>query len=247
VDWDCRVHRNYASENLGVFERIWTGIDWVFRNEQEAIILEDDCLPNPHFFRFCERMLDQYRGDERVMDVTGTNALEQWKPDIQDYHFSYHGIIWGWATWADAWEHYDPEMKLWNDPEIRKRVRDVMADDVQYRYTEREYDSTELGGRDTWDYQWSFARYRNSGLSVVPARNLVSNIGFGTGTFHSDSDGDPRANLPTFDINFPVRQNEFVAPDRTYDRKYRDLRVPFWYRNEMLTRLRDLLVEHIVT
>lgn len=245
VDWDCELHTNFADSNLGVKKRISSGISWVFKHAEDAILLEDDCLPHPDFFRFCEQMLEMYRGDERVMDVTGTNAQERWKDDSQDYHFTNHGLIWGWATWADRWAEYDPEMSLWNDPEVRERVRDVLADDAQYRYTERLYDRTYAGDLDTWDYQWGFARQRNSGLSVVPSRNLVTNIGFDSGTFHEDAEDDPRARLPTFEMDFPIRRNPFVAPDRGYDRQYHQMRAPFWYESELLTRARDVLMEYV--
>lgn len=241
VDWDCRLHTDFATSNFGVRERLSTGISWVFEQTDEAIILEDDCLPHADLFRFCERMLDLYRGDERVMDVTGTNTQKRWKDDCQDYHFSFHGLIWGWATWADAWNEYDPEMSLWGDPEVRERVHDVMADDAQYRYTERLYNEVYRGELGTWDYQWGFAKQRNSGLSVVPSRNLVTNIGFDSGTFHEDAEEDPRANLPTYGLEFPLKRNKFVAPDRKYDRRYHDMRAPFWYDSEILTFLRDIV------
>lgn len=242
VDWDCELQTNFAETNLGVRERLASGISWVFDQVDEAIILEDDCLPHPDFFRFCERMLEMYRGDERVMDVTGTNAQKRWKDDRQDYHFSFHGLIWGWATWANAWAEYDPEMSVWGDAEVRERVRDVLADDAQYRYTERLYDRTFSGKLATWDYQWGFAKHRNSGLSVVPARNLVMNIGFESGTFHEKAGDDPRANLPTFEMDFPIERNQFVAPDREYDRRYHNIRAPFWYNSGFLTRLRDVAI-----
>lgn len=245
VSWDCELHTNFAETNLGVRERFATGLSWVFGNVDEAIILEDDCLPHLDFFKFCERMLEMYRGDERVMDVTGTNAQKRWKDSQQDYHFSFHGLIWGWATWADAWDKYDPEMSLWSDHGVRERVRDVLADDAQYRYMERLYEKTYTGRLETWDYQWGFARQRNSGLSVVPSRNLVKNIGFESGTFHDDSQDDPRANLPTFDMEFPIKRNTFVAPDREYDQRYHAMRAPFWYKSKLLTKLRDQMVKAI--
>jgi len=227
--WDCRIHRNYADENLGVFERIWTGIEWVFENEREAIILEDDCLPHPHFFPFCEQMLERYRGDERVMDVSGSNPLGTWKDDRQDYHFSYTGMLWGWATWRDAWAEYDPEMSLWADPEARERVRDVIADEDIWRYARRVYDRT-YSQKGTWDYQWGFARHVNSGLSVVPSRNLVSNIGYGGDSTHTDDEDSPKASVGTLGHSFPVTERETVAVDRAYDRRYHELRRSVWDR-----------------
>ncbi|HMB95212.1 MAG TPA: hypothetical protein VKK61_04160, partial [Tepidisphaeraceae bacterium] len=45
VDWDCQVVRNFSDSNLGCKRRVSSGITWLFEQVQEAIILEDDCLP----------------------------------------------------------------------------------------------------------------------------------------------------------------------------------------------------------
>jgi hypothetical protein len=79
VDWDCQVYKNYAEANMGCKHRVASGLDWVFNTVEEAIIVEDDCLPNPSFFQFCEEMLDLYRNEPRVMMISGTNYLEEWK------------------------------------------------------------------------------------------------------------------------------------------------------------------------
>ena len=52
IDWNCEVVRNYSDVNLGCRRRVSTGIDWIFEQVEEAIILEDDCLPHPTFLAF---------------------------------------------------------------------------------------------------------------------------------------------------------------------------------------------------
>jgi hypothetical protein len=73
VDWDCEVLKNYSDSNLGCGLRPATGISWVFEQVEEAIVLEDDCVPHPTFFRFCEELLEYYRHDERIMSISGIN------------------------------------------------------------------------------------------------------------------------------------------------------------------------------
>jgi hypothetical protein len=240
VDWDCTVHRNYAKTNLGCFERIYTGIDWVFETAEQAIILEGDCLPHHSFFRFCERMLQEYQNDERVMDISGSNPLGTWKDNRQDYHFSYTGMLWGWATWESAWSEYDPEMSLWEREEARKRVQDVIADDEIFRYASRVYRRTYEGKKDTWDYQWGFTRHINSGMSVVPSRNLVTNIGYGKDATHTTNSNNPKAGVESRGIEFPVETREVVAVDRKYDRNYHELRRSVWDTYRPLSWLRKL-------
>lgn len=240
VDWNCTVRRNYADTNLGCFERIYTGIDWVFDSAEDAIILEDDCLPHPDFFRFCEQLLEIYRNDERVMDVGGSNPLETWKAESQDYHFSYTGMLWGWATWQTAWAEYDPEMSLWEQREAKERVRDIIADDEMFRYAKRVYQRTYEGEPDTWDYQWGFARHVNSGMSVVPAQNLVTNIGYGEDATHTNQTDNPKGGVQNYSMSFPVEERDIVAVDRKYDRAYHELRRSIWDAYRPLSAIRKL-------
>src|SRR3989440_12380492 len=84
VDWDCELLTNFSAVNLGCRRRVSTGISWVFSQVEEAIILEDDCLPSPSFFGFCEALLDQYRNDQRVMRSeerrVGKECRSRWSP-----------------------------------------------------------------------------------------------------------------------------------------------------------------------
>lgn len=217
VDWDCEVLKNYSDENLGCGIRVATGIDWVFEHVDEAIILEDDCLPHLTFFEFCSELLEKYRDDERVMMISGSNLMENWKSDIQSYHFSYYGGIWGWASWKRAWKYYDYHMKLWKHESAVNCVRNVLVDPDQYMHREEIFSKTFRREIDTWDSQWSLARLLQSGLSVVPSVNLVSNIGFGRDATHTFNLLDSKANLPLSSMSFPLRQSCGLAVDREYD------------------------------
>lgn len=221
VDWNCEVLKNYSDINLGCGKRLSTGITWLFEQVEEAIILEDDCLPNLSFFRFSEQMLERYREDERIMMISGTNFLGEWKSTTQSYHFSYYGGIWGWASWKRAWNYFDYEIKLWQQAEIRNRIRDVLGSDKQFKVREKVLWQayTKNNNYDSWDYQWSFARLSQSGLSIVPSRNLVSNLGFDKNATHTTSISSEVAQLKTFNLELPLRFNNFMAVDREYDKR----------------------------
>src|SRR5690348_3813427 len=49
VDWPCEVLTDFAAQNMGCKRRISSGLDWVFEQVEEAIILEDDCVPSQSF------------------------------------------------------------------------------------------------------------------------------------------------------------------------------------------------------
>lgn len=220
VDWDCQVETLFRNENLGCKQGIGSAISWFFEHEPEGIILEDDCVPSHSFFRFCEVVLDRYRDDKRIMIISGTNVAGEWKAGRQSYHFSYYGGISGWATWRRAWRHYDPNMVLYRDPEVAARMKDVLCSTGQYKWRRCFLDMALQGELDTWAYPWAFARIINSGLAVVPSRNLISNIGFGASSTHTRSQRHPLAELEKHELDFPLRNPLSITVDRDYDRRF---------------------------
>lgn len=220
VDWECEVLRNYSEINMGSGRRVSTGITWVFEQVDEAIFLEDDCLPDLTFFRFCSDLLKQYKNDNRVMMISGTNNLVKWQAKSQSYHFSYFGSIWGWASWKRAWVHYDYELKILKELEISKKLCEILLDNEKVKYVIKTYQKTLNGEIDTWDYQWLFSRLLKAGLSIVPSTNLVSNIGFGKNATHTINCNITNANLCRYSIAFPLKYSTLVTVDREYDHKY---------------------------
>ncbi len=96
-----------------------SGLDWVFDTVDEAIVLEDDCVPHLTFFRFCEELLEKYRHHERIMAISGDNFQvdKTRNGNGYSYYFSRYNHVWGWASWRRAWSHYDRDLSLW--PQVR--------------------------------------------------------------------------------------------------------------------------------
>ena len=135
VDWECEVLTNFSDDNLGCKRRVSSGLNWVFSQVEEAIILEDDCVPTQSFFPFCETLLEHYRNNTRVMHIGGDNFQEGQRRTPHSYYFSKYAHVWGWATWRRAWKFYDEEMKNW--PQSKVQINRVHA-----RVDERRYWST---------------------------------------------------------------------------------------------------------
>jgi len=217
VDWDCEVLTNYADTYLGCKQRIYSGLDWVFQNVEEAIIFEDDCVPHSSFFRFCEEMLERYRHDERIMAVTGDNFQTGRHRNDASYYFSRYTHFWGWATWRRAWQHYDVNMKVW--PEIRDHgwLLDWLGDPKMVNWWVARFEEVYSDRKDTWDYQWIFSCWVQSGLCIVPKVNMVSNLGFGSESTHTRDSYDWRAGLPARELAFPLTHPRFVLQDEQAD------------------------------
>lgn len=220
VDWGCEVLTNYSDVNLGCKRRVSSGLDWVFETVEEAIVLEDDCLPHPSFFPYCEELLGRYRDDSRVMQICGSNFLNGWKRNEYSYYFSNYGPIWGWASWRRAWKSYDVDMKLWPMLKEKRVLEDFCINQDEIKARLSIYDQVYSGEIDTWDYQWGFAKLVNSGLSITPNVNLISNIGFGAGATHTSSAADPFADLKTFEMSFPLTHPPHILRDHPSDLRF---------------------------
>lgn len=188
VDWKCEVRTLFQEKNLGCSLGVPTAINWFFENVTAGIILEDDCLPHPDFFVFCETLLDYYRDNDRIMNISGFNLQHGRKRGNCSYYFSIYPLIWGWATWKRAWRYFD---------------FDLYRASAEYRRT-------------VWDEHWLRSMKNNGGLAIMPNVNLVSNIGCGPDATHTT--GVNRfANLPTQSLSLPLVHPKTISPNRAAD------------------------------
>ncbi len=215
VDWPCEVKTLFHETNLGCKRAESSAMDWFFAQEEQGIILEDDCLPSQSFFWFCESCLNRYKDDERIFLISGYNKQNKWNQDKRDYFFSNLGGIWGWASWRRCWNHYDVEMKDIDQFIAGNGFENVLGKELGGLRKNTIYNSIITNNLDTWDYQWAYARCKNNGLACVPAVSLIENIGFGDDATHTFGSNDD--NVKRHDIDFPIKENIFVVPDRKYD------------------------------
>ena len=249
IDWDCEVLTNFADSNLGLRKRVSSGLDWVFEQVEEAIVLEDDCLPDPTFFQFCDKLLDKYRHDERVMSISGTNFQRGLRRTDDSYYFSRYLHIWGWAAWRRSWQHYDVQMSLWPNLRDGGWLKDILNDPWAERYWAKIFQRTFADEISTWDYQWTFACWVQGGLNIIPNQNLISNIGFGPDATHT-VEANEMADTAILPIDFPLRHPATMIRDSRADQitqKYHYDPLPFWKKvtnklqSVVLSRLQAVL------
>ena len=217
VDWDCEVIKNYSDVNLGCGRRPSSGFDWTFELVEEAIILEDDCVPHPTFFRYCQELLEYYRHDERVMSITGLNIQFANQRTEDSYYFSRYTSSWGWASWRRAWKYFDYEMKSWAEVREKNLLTHILDDPQVAKSWTQTFDFT-TNGHDAWDFQWAYACWLQSGLTIIPNRNLISYIGYSpVDATHTKEERGQYNDLPGEAMLFPLKHPQFVVRNREAD------------------------------
>jgi len=215
--WNCEVLTNYSEVNLGTRYRPATGLDWVFETVERAIFFEDDCLPHPSFFRFCDELLERYQHDERVMMISGNNFTRGPRLSSDSYLFSHYAGIWGWATWRRAWRHYDVEIRQWPALRETRFLHDILGDENEVEFWRMYFDRIVAGETQTWDHQWQFACWAQHGLSIMPALNLCQNVGFGPDAQHNKEFNPKLAEVAVHEMEFPLRHPATMVRSREYD------------------------------
>jgi len=228
VDWPCEVTHRYATANLGCEASIETGLDHVFSEVAEAVVIEDDCVADPSFFRFAHELLTRYRDDRRVWQISGNNfGVPEKIFQDSSYKFTAWGSVWGWATWADRWHAhraiFPRDHQPVHDPHgiaprrtrpARPEAATLVTPSGRHHFADAavSHDVISHG----WDKHWWLTMMTEGGLTITPRRNLVENVGWGAGATHGASE---RRDHPAQQIEFPLAHPTEVEVDVELERE----------------------------
>jgi hypothetical protein len=188
INWKCEIKTLFRKKNLGCGKAVSGAITWFFKNEEMGIILEDDCLPSQSFFPYCEELLEKYKNNERIMQISGFNPVANKMKVNEDYFFSYFGSIWGWATWKRAWEKYLKKIPYSNSFNIDILSKKLGVKNKLLKNKFYEYNLVSENKINSWAYIWGYSRLVNNGFTIVPNLNLIKNLGFKIGSTHTGND-----------------------------------------------------------
>lgn len=222
IDWDCKVFTLFRDKNLGCKYAVSSAIDWFFDNEEQGIILEDDCVPDVSFFEFCDQLLEKYKNFENIMQINAYNPVKI-KTDYS-YVFSKYGTIWGWASWKRAWKQYDVEMKAWQNVKNNPIFNYFYQNEQEKKWRMEVFDKITNNQINTWDYQWAFAKLYHKGISIFPNCNLIENIGFDHFATHTKK--KPKRLPGIGKIEFPLKHPEQISINLDYDKLYLNSIIP---------------------
>ena len=209
--------KKILKKNIGLNSAIPLAIDWVFKYHDKVIIIEDDCIVEKDFFIFCEQLLKLYENDQRISQISGSNLLNHRgfsRRNNDSYFFSKFTPVWGWATWKNRWEKvYDKKMKNWSEVKRGKWLFDILKNKENGKYWlkifNKEYNKI------IWDRIWTFSNFINNRISIIPSKNLVSNLGY-----DKDASGiNPKkwSAVKIENMEFPLKHPNIIAVDEQAD------------------------------
>ena len=214
-----KINIYFSKKNLTQKKNLPIALNWVFQKFDRVIILEDDCIPSKSFFKFSNILLEKYKDDNRISQISGNNFLnfKNFKRRNNDsYFFSMFTSSWGWATWKNRWQnYYDSDLKIWPKIKKEKWLSDVFINKKSVDFWTKAFDRRHKLLDDDWDRPWTFSNIINNRLNIFPNKNLISNIGDDKMALHSN----PKKwnNLDLENIKFPLNHPEIICCDRDVD------------------------------
>ncbi|RZK63985.1 MAG: nucleotide-diphospho-sugar transferase [Pedobacter sp.] len=238
VDWACELKTLFRTENMGCKEAVSSAIDWFFKNEEEGIILEDDCFPASSFFSYCDELLEKYRHDTRIRHIGGSNLQLGTKWGDGSIFFSNSTAVWGWASWRRVWRDYDKNLTAYNEHEIRAQFSKIFNDRFVIDSWVDTFNALKANKIDTWDFQLTIINYLHYGLSINPNVSLIKNIGYRPDATHTHTDQNIYENIPLEEMH-KIVYPKFMLPEKQAD--YDILKREFsleerWRKHNLLRR-----------
>ncbi|EDQ01570.1 hypothetical protein [Shewanella benthica] len=240
VDWDCDLNLRWHGTNQGCKKSVSEGITWLFENEEYGIIIEDDCLPSQHFFRYMEEMLIKYQYNEQVMAVCGYRPMKRLpKPHNESYYFSKYVSFWGWGTWKQAWNKFDFEMADYTKQVDSGQFRKMFETFIEYKANKDAFDATVAGDNSSWGYRWAYTMLNNKGLAIYPYDNQIENIGFCSENATHTSEQLPDVLSDKIEeMTFPLIHPSEMVRNRVAEKMYSQ---KLWRKRVLLKMLSDFL------
>lgn len=205
VDWPCEVHTLFREQNMGLREGVYDAINWFFGQESEGVILEDDCVPDPTFFRFCEEMLREYRHNTQIMHIGGSNLAQRYTLNLpESFVFSKFSFVWGWASWKRAWEKMSISLDGLEAFAASTQYQQFVSNNIAKTYMLDKFRTTQARKNNSWAYAWFYSILKNNGLCIVPKKNLVQNVGVGESTATNTRGADNAARLQAGSLEWPL-------------------------------------------
>jgi hypothetical protein len=173
------------SSNLGLANSVISGVSQLMEEYGQAIVFEDDLITSPYTLRYFNDALVRYQNDDQVMHIGAymyplpIAESEQ----LPETFFFRAATSWGWATWARAWQHFNPDVEaLMKQFDAEQKHQFSIEGSMNFW---KQMEELKSGKNNSWAIRWYASIFLKGGLTLNPSHSLVSNIGHDGSGVHS--------------------------------------------------------------
>ncbi|WP_345948718.1 glycosyltransferase [Mucilaginibacter sp. PAMB04274] len=195
------------TENIGLANSIISGVTQLVNDYGKVIVFEDDLLSSPYTLQYFNEALDRYSTDEKVMHI-GAYMYNLKAPNLPQTFFYRAATSWGWATWARAWQHFEPNVDTLMQQFDKSKINAFSIEGTMNFW--KQMQQFKAGKNNSWAIRWYASIFLKNGLTLNPAQSLIQNIGHdGTGV-HSNNEDIYQVNIsrqPVTDFPDALQEN----------------------------------------
>lgn len=159
--------------NYGLADSIIDGVTQVCNQYGKVIVLEDDIVTSPYFLKYMNNALEHYEVDKNVASIHGYVYPIDGLPET---FFLRGADCWGWATWADRWQSFEPNGEKLLKTLISKQLSKRFDFNGAYSFSKMLEDQIK-GLNNSWAVRWHATAFLNNQYTLYPGKSLVENIG----------------------------------------------------------------------
>lgn len=172
------------THNMGLAESITDGVTQLTEEYGKVIVFEDDLLTSPFTLNYFNQALKKYQDDDRVMQIGAYMFPLKDADQLPNTFFSRATSSWGWATWKNAWDKFEPDINVLQKQFDRRKIKEFSFDGKMNYW--KQFMDFKNKKNNSWVIRWYASVFLNNGLVLYPSKSLVENIGHdGTGV-HSN-------------------------------------------------------------
>ena len=211
-----------SDQNKGLAKSIIGAATELLDKYGTVIVIEDDLYISPSFLTYMNTMLEAYKDDPRIMQVTGysskINHPEQYHCD---FYLSGRAHSWSWATWKDRWETVDWEVKDFDELAASKEKQKAFCEygSDLYGMLKGWHD----GMNNSWYIRFNYAMHKQGRYCIAPIRSLIRNDGFGPGATNTLA-----YNRYKIDFNADTRLEWSIPEKLEFNKKLAKHAVRYW-------------------
>jgi hypothetical protein len=216
---------NQQETNIGLANSIIKGVTQVINEHGNIIVLEDDLITSPHFLSFMNDALTLYENESKVLSIGACNFFAK-PPDRATTFFVSIPECWGWATWANRWQLFNPDGEALYAALKTKNLLPAFNLEGAYPF-ERMLKETIAGKVSSWAVRWYAVSLLYNKINLYPTHSLTNHIA-GAGATHASENVMPPLAKERIQL-LPIAQ--VVQPA-----VYRQMRRAYWWQQSIFQK-----------
>ena len=174
----------FRNENFGLSKNIIEGVNYVLKNNNKIIVLEDDLKLSKYFLQYMNYNLNYFEKNNKIASIHGYVYPLKNKLKLEKAFLIRGADCWGWATWRRSWILFEPNGKKVLKNIINKNLIKEFNYNGAYDYLNM-LKKQILKKNDSWAIRWHAANFLKNKYTLYPRDTYVQNIGLDGSGIHN--------------------------------------------------------------